>query len=138
MGEDRNPFVIADLPGLIAGAAHGAGLGIQFLRHVERCRVLLHLVDLAAEGDAADDLATVERELAAFNPDLLAARPAPHRLEARRRRGRSGGRPCAARRRSAVCRTTRCRAATGEGVPALIGAVADLLEKIPAAAAEET
>ncbi|HEX6201458.1 MAG TPA: GTPase, partial [Thermoanaerobaculia bacterium] len=65
-------FVIADLPGLIAGAAEGAGLGIQFLRHVERCRVLVHLVDLAAfEGSAADDLATVEHELAAFDPELL-------------------------------------------------------------------
>ncbi len=66
------PFVIADLPGLIAGAAQGAGLGVQFLRHVERCRVLLHLVDLSdPEGDAAADLATVEAELGAFNDDLL-------------------------------------------------------------------
>jgi GTP-binding protein len=65
-------FVIADLPGLIEGAAHGAGLGHQFLRHVERCRVLLHLVDLSAfEGSAAVDLATVEGELEAFNPDLM-------------------------------------------------------------------
>jgi GTPase len=65
-------FVVADLPGLIAGAAEGAGLGIQFLRHVERCRVLVHLVDLSAfEGSAADDLATVEHELGAFDPELL-------------------------------------------------------------------
>jgi GTP-binding protein len=71
-------FVIADLPGLIAGAAQGAGLGIQFLRHVERCRVLLHLVDLSGaveppspSSDPAGDLATVERELEAFDPDLL-------------------------------------------------------------------
>jgi len=65
-------FVIADLPGLIAGAAQGAGLGIQFLRHVERCRVLLHLVDLAHfEGSAAADLAVVEHELGAFNPELM-------------------------------------------------------------------
>src|SRR4029079_8534578 len=72
-GPLSEPFVIADLPGLIAGAAQGAGLGIQFLRHVERCRVLLHLVDLAsAEGSAEDDLATVERELGEFNPELLA------------------------------------------------------------------
>jgi GTP-binding protein len=64
-------FVVADLPGLIAGAAEGAGLGHQFLRHVERCRLLVHLVDLSAfEGSAADDLATVEAELEAFNPDL--------------------------------------------------------------------
>jgi GTPase len=68
------PFVIADLPGLIAGAASGAGLGIQFLKHVERCRVLVHLVDLSEQpGGAAveDDLSTVERELAAWNPDLV-------------------------------------------------------------------
>lgn len=65
-------FVIADLPGLIAGAAQGAGLGIQFLRHVERCRVLLHLIELAnPDSDPAADLTTIERELAAFDPDLL-------------------------------------------------------------------
>jgi GTP-binding protein len=72
-GVAERSFVIADLPGLIAGAAQGAGLGIRFLRHVERCRVLVHLVDLAAfEGSAAEDLETVERELAAFDPELLA------------------------------------------------------------------
>lgn len=66
------PFVIADLPGLIAGAAQGSGLGFQFLRHVERCRVLAHLVDLSnPEGDCSRDLATIEEELGAFNPDLL-------------------------------------------------------------------
>ncbi|HTQ79232.1 MAG TPA: GTPase ObgE [Thermoanaerobaculia bacterium] len=66
------PFVIADLPGLIAGAAQGAGLGFQFLRHVERCRLLVHLVDLShPEGNAADDLATVEHELEAFDPGLV-------------------------------------------------------------------
>ena len=71
-GLETEPFVIADLPGLIAGAAQGAGLGHRFLRHVERCRLLLHLVDLAALGDAAEDLATVEDELAAFDRSLLA------------------------------------------------------------------
>jgi GTP-binding protein len=78
-GPLAQPFVIADLPGLIAGAAQGAGLGIQFLRHVERCRVLLHLVDLsqpggeapAGAGGLAADLAVVERELGAFDPGLL-------------------------------------------------------------------
>ena len=71
-GPLEEPFVIADLPGLIAGAAEGAGLGIQFLRHIERCRVLLHLVDLSnPEGDAVADLVTVERELAAFKEELM-------------------------------------------------------------------
>jgi len=80
-GPLAEPFVIADLPGLIAGAAQGAGLGIQFLRHVERCRLLVHLVDLSQAGaplspQALDagvdaDLAVVERELGAFDPELL-------------------------------------------------------------------
>jgi GTP-binding protein len=67
---DAKPFVIADLPGLIAGAAAGAGLGHQFLRHVERCRLLVHLVDLSAAADVERDLEVVERELAAFRADL--------------------------------------------------------------------
>lgn len=72
-----DPFVIADLPGLIAGAAQGAGLGYQFLRHVERCRVLIHLVDLsqsedvAAESTASEELAALEGELREFNDELL-------------------------------------------------------------------
>jgi len=72
-GPLAEPFVIADLPGLIAGAAQGAGLGFQFLRHLERCRLLVHLVDLSAESgtSAVADLETVEHELDAFNPDLL-------------------------------------------------------------------
>jgi GTP-binding protein len=70
----REPFVIADLPGLIAGAAEGAGLGVQFLKHIERCRVLVHLVDLSSApdgGSVLDQVTTVERELGAFNPQLL-------------------------------------------------------------------
>ena len=73
-GPLSKPFVIADLPGLIAGAAEGAGLGIQFLKHVERCRLLVHLVDLSGDGgggSAKEDLETIERELAAFSAELL-------------------------------------------------------------------
>ena len=72
-GPEVEPFVVADLPGLIEGAAEGAGLGHQFLRHVERCKMLLHLVDLAAEeGSAEGELTTVEEELRAFDAELLA------------------------------------------------------------------
>jgi len=69
-------FVIADLPGLIPGAAEGKGLGHQFLRHTERTRLLLHMLDLdpQASRDPIEDLKTINQELAAYSPDL-AARP---------------------------------------------------------------
>ena len=69
-------FVAADIPGLIEGAADGAGLGHAFLRHVDRCRLLLHVVDVAAvEGrDPIEDVKTINRELARYSPEL-AARP---------------------------------------------------------------
>lgn len=69
------PFVIADLPGLIAGAAQGAGLGTRFLRHVERCRILLHLIDLGPQpaeiGSVAEAEDTIISELGAFDEKLL-------------------------------------------------------------------
>jgi GTP-binding protein len=71
--EPHKSFVIADIPGLIEGAADGAGLGIQFLRHVQRTRLLLHLVDLAPmDGtDPVEQVRAIERELGQFDPDLL-------------------------------------------------------------------
>ena len=68
----REPFIIADIPGLIEGAHTGTGLGIQFLRHVERTRVLLHLVDAAAidSDHPLRDLDTVNRELHRYSPTL--------------------------------------------------------------------
>jgi GTP-binding protein len=67
-------LVVADIPGLIRGAHEGAGLGIRFLKHVERCRALCHLVDASAEGDAEPDVSAIEEELAAFSADI-ARRP---------------------------------------------------------------
>jgi GTPase len=66
---DEREFVLADIPGLIAGAHEGAGLGDRFLGHVERCRVLLHLVDGTGD-DAGDAYKTVRRELEAYGHDL--------------------------------------------------------------------
>jgi GTP-binding protein len=65
-------FVMADVPGLIAGAAQGAGLGIQFLKHLSRTHLLLHLVDMGPLGDPVADVATIVDELAAFDTELAA------------------------------------------------------------------
>ena len=75
LNEDRS-FVMADIPGLIEGANEGAGLGHEFLRHVERCRLLVHVVDVSgSEGrDPKEDFAVINSELKKFNPEL-AKRP---------------------------------------------------------------
>ena len=69
-------FVIADIPGLIEGASEGVGLGHEFLRHIERTRVLVHIVDAAStEGrDPVDDIRKINHELEAYNPEI-ASRP---------------------------------------------------------------
>ena len=71
--ETDKSFVIADIPGLIEGAADGAGLGIQFLKHVARTRLLLHVVDMAPfdGGDPIDQIRAIEGELKQFDPKLL-------------------------------------------------------------------
>jgi GTP-binding protein len=72
--ETDRSFVIADIPGLIEGAADGAGLGIQFLKHVARTRLLLHVVDLAPLDGMTDpvvEVRAIEKELKGFDPELL-------------------------------------------------------------------
>lgn len=74
VSENRS-FVIADIPGLIEGAAEGAGLGIRFLKHLARTRVLLHIVDLAPpdpEADPAHDARAIVHELEKYSPELAA------------------------------------------------------------------
>jgi GTP-binding protein len=70
---DYRSFVVADIPGLIDGAHRGVGLGFQFLRHVERTTMLLHLVDVSemAQGDPVDNFETILRELELYSPDLM-------------------------------------------------------------------
>lgn len=72
--DDHRTFVIADLPGLIEGAAEGKGLGLRFLRHTERTRVLVHLVDLdpGSGRDPVEDWRVIQGELAAYSSDLAA------------------------------------------------------------------
>jgi GTP-binding protein len=74
--DEERTFVIADVPGLIPGAAEGKGLGLRFLRHLERTRLLVHLLDLdpATGRDPVDDWQTIQAELETYSP-ALAARP---------------------------------------------------------------
>ncbi len=70
--DEERSFVVADIPGLIEGAHRGHGLGIQFLRHVERTRILVHLIDVSplSGRDPVKDYRIIQTELEAFNPEL--------------------------------------------------------------------
>jgi GTP-binding protein len=130
-------FVVADLPGLIEGAHEGAGLGIRFLRHVERTRLLVHLIDTSDFNDA-DPIGAfeiIDGELQAFSPSLgekpmivvatkLDATSDHARLEELRTYCAERNLPFQA-----------ISAATGEGVRDLVLAIADTLDKIPKSAA---
>ena len=95
-------FVVADVPGLIPGASQGKGLGLDFLRHVERCAVLVHVLDCAAPSASGDpgrdpvaDFDVLEAELAAYQAATgadLSGRPADSRAQQDRRAGRPRGR----------------------------------------------
>ncbi len=124
-------FVVADLPGLIPGAAEGRGLGHQFLRHTERTRLLVHLLDLdpGSDRDPLDDLAIINAELEAYSP-ALAERPqivVANKIDI----------PEASARRQAVEQFCAGRglpcfaisAATGAGIPELIRGLAAALEQ---------
>lgn len=131
---DFRTFVIADIPGLIEGAHTGAGLGDRFLRHIERTKLLLHLVDVSSASgrEAAGDYETVNRELASYSQDL-ATRPQfvvatkidaldePERLESLKQSALDDEKPFFA-----------ISSATGEGVRELINAVAAKLEELSA------
>ena len=129
---DFRTFVIADIPGLIEGAHTGAGLGDRFLRHIERTKLLLHLVEVSSASgrDAATDYETVNRELASYNQEL-ATRPQfvvatkidaldePQRLESLKQNALEEAKPFFA-----------ISSATGEGVRELVNAVAAKLDEL--------
>jgi len=131
---DFHTFVIADIPGLIEGAHTGAGLGDRFLRHIERTKLLLHLVDVSSASgrDAVSDYETVNRELGSYNREL-ATRPQfvvatkidaldePQRLESLKQRAEEDKKPFFA-----------ISSATGAGVRELVNGIAAKLEELAA------
>jgi GTPase len=124
LSDDRS-FVVADVPGLIEGAHRGLGLGHQFLRHLERTKVLVHVVDVsgASGRDPAHDLDTVRRELELFQP-ALAAKPqmvAANKIDALD----DPARAAALEKRAADLKLPffRISGATGAGVPELVEAM---------------
>jgi GTPase len=123
----EHDFVLADVPGLIPGAAAGKGLGHRFLRHLTRSAVLVHVLDLVPFEPGRDpeaDLAALEAELAAYDPEL-AARPAmvvANKVDLPEGRGRLPEAQAAAARRGLAC--FGVSAVTGEGVPAFLYALA--------------
>ncbi len=128
---DHRDFVMADIPGLIEGAHSGAGLGDQFLRHVERCRVLIHLLN-GLSPDPVGDWEAINQELELFNP-RLAAKPqivAFNKMDLPEVRERWPEVRQALLDRG-VEDPMAISAATGEGVPALLQRVLSLLDRLP-------
>ena len=130
-------FIVADIPGLIEGASQGAGLGDRFLRHVERTRVLVHLVDAGSLAfgprDLVADYEAIRRELEAYEPTLLARPEIVALTKIDLLADRSPLEPAAAELASRGREVVRVSAATGEGIDELMRAVANALEAALAA-----
>jgi GTP-binding protein len=130
--DTEQSFVIADIPGLIEGAAEGAGLGTQFLRHLERTRLLLHLVDVAAElsgGDPLRDLRAIENELERYS-ETLAALPrwlVLNKIDLIAREDREAALAALMRRLGWDGPAFQVSAVTGEGLDDLVEAAAKFL-----------
>jgi len=133
-GEDHS-FVMADIPGLIAGAHEGRGLGMRFLKHIERTRLLLHLVDVAESSnrDPIEDYRTILRELASFSPTVAKI---PMLLVASRVDVAGNGQRLAALRdfcREQGKQLFEISGVTGEGLEKLKWATWEALEHTPSA-----
>jgi GTP-binding protein len=132
---DGQVFVVADIPGLIAGAHAGAGLGHRFLRHVERAPLLVHVVD-ASRPEALEAYRTVRRELEAYRSEV-AAKP---EIVAANKLDLPGGRGGYERLRAALSdrQVIGTSTVTNEGIPALLAAVAQRLAQLPRAETRPT
>jgi GTPase len=130
---DEHSFVVADMPGLIEGASQGAGLGLQFLRHIERTRLLVHLIDVSGFSgrEPEADFDAINAELAAHS-ERLAVLP---QLVALNKSDVSGAAEIAdgveAKLKTQDLEVFRISAVTGEGVQKLLYRVADKLSELP-------
>ncbi|HTP29218.1 MAG TPA: GTPase ObgE [Anaeromyxobacteraceae bacterium] len=128
-------FVVADIPGLIEGAHQGAGLGHRFLRHVERCRLLIHLLDGAPTGEGRSpraDFDAINRELQHYSPALAGKRQivAVNKVDVpEARKGASALARVLSRRRQGPKEALAISAVTGEGIGALLDRVAAMLDE---------
>ena len=133
--DEADGFVVADIPGLIEGAHEGKGLGMRFLRHVERTKVLLHLVDAASlDDDITAQIHEVEAELKGYG-DAVWNKPrmlVVNKMDALRPDMREEVEKEAARTGLAACFVS---AVTGEGIPGLLRAVSEQVEAMRAVAA---
>jgi GTP-binding protein len=137
---DGRDFVLADVPGLVPGAARGKGLGHRFLRHLARSAVLVHVIDLVPMEPGRDpehDLAALEAELRAFDPELAnrSALVAANKIDVPEGRERLQEAEAAAAKRGLPM--FAISAATGEGMPALLYAMAEAVAVSRAAQAAE-
>jgi GTP-binding protein len=128
-------FVMADIPGIIEGASEGAGLGHDFLRHIERCRLLIHVIDAAgSEGrDPIEDFKTINEELIRYNPEL-ASRPqivAANKTDLIPADGNEVKEKFYNFIKEQGIPLYEISAATGRGVKELVYAVAEELKKLP-------
>ncbi len=132
---DGREFVLADIPGLIEGAHEGVGLGDRFLGHVERCRVLLHLVD-GTDGDAGAVYETVRTEIAAYG-NGLADKPEIVALSKADALGADDIKQQLARlKRAAKKQPLVVSAVSGDGVAEVLRALYQVIEKARPTAAE--
>ena len=130
---DDRRFVVADIPGLIEGASQGAGLGDRFLRHVERTRLLLHLLDCTALLDESRDLLgeyeTIRKELAAYDTALSERREIVLLNKIDALGERSALDPVQRALEARGCRVLRASGVSGEGIPELVRALWRALEE---------
>lgn len=136
--EEGRSFVVADIPGLVEGASEGAGLGHQFLRHIERTRLFVHMIDVSGLTlrDPAEDFRIINEELKAYSPRLAERR----QIVALNKSDMPDSRPIVAELRPALENAGypvyEISALTGSGVAMLTYAIAEALDEIPADVSE--